>query len=152
MLLPRNDAYSTRSIGSFLHRYFGIDSMVNRRQYRRVFDKEINMTSTTVKTLKGSVFYSVRLAPPIGFTLHASLHDVDNPNTEIASCTSSSMKFELTYDAADVVANHNYAITACIEHQGYKHYLNARPFRVDLNHIHRRPLRIMLQSQPTTAG
>lgn len=105
------------------------------------------MTNSIVKTLKGSVYYEEKIAPPLGFTLHLSLYDQADPNIEIASQTSSDFRFTLTFDLADIIAGHKYAITAQIKSQGIVHYSIDRPRAVNVLHNQRRPLLIRLQRQ-----
>lgn len=98
--------------------------MLGVRQFRRFIDKEINMNNQAVKTIAGKVHYLERIALLPGSTLHVRLLDVSladacakelavqvTPNAERAG-----LDFNLTYQLADVLSGHTYAISASITH------------------------------------
>jgi putative lipoprotein len=100
--------------------------MLSVRHFRRINDKEINMSNENTLSLSGKVHYLERIALAPNSTLYVSLQDVslaDSPAKTLAAqviphAERMGLNFNLQYNAADVVPGQTYAISAKIETAG----------------------------------
>jgi uncharacterized lipoprotein YbaY len=136
--LPDQTHSSSRIAGITLHKNFGIDSMVSTRQYRRFFEKEVNMNSE--KEITGNVIYLEKVGLLPGSTLHVSLVDVTQPNalktlaTEIYSnVNQNGMDYTLSCELAKLQYGHTYSISASILYEDQVVFTSTEHAPLDLS-------------------
>jgi putative lipoprotein len=100
--------------------------MLSARHFRRVNDKEINMSNENTLSISGNVHYLEKIALLPNSTLYVSLKDVSLADASakqlaaqvIPHAESAGLNFNLQYSTADVLPRHTYAISAEIKTDG----------------------------------
>ncbi|KAB0498867.1 YbaY family lipoprotein [Pseudomonas vancouverensis] len=110
------------------------------------------MGNDSVKTIAGNVHYLEKIALPSGSTLRVYLQDVsrmDVPVKELAvqvtpNAEQAGLAFHLTYNTADVVDGHTYALSASITHNCKLIFTNTdhHPVQLGVDHVTGQDIRV----------
>lgn len=98
------------------------------------------MTSETLYTISGKVYYLARVALLPNSTLTVRLRDVsraDAPAKELAvqvtpNANSAGLGFSLSYAQSDIISGHTYVISASITHEDRLIFTTTQHHRVEL--------------------